>query len=110
MYLNHFFLLEPVAAFTVRYLPSGILTPALQQVLGTLLLTAASAALAGVTFCVVEWPFLRWRERLLSHGRQTDAAPVSEPAAGRLYARESQPVPDSLLEGADFKAPPVIIQ
>jgi peptidoglycan/LPS O-acetylase OafA/YrhL len=74
MYLNHFFLLQPTAYFTVHYLPGGHRAPALQQILGTLLITTASAAIAVVTFCLVEWPFLRLRERLLSRGRHVPTA------------------------------------
>lgn len=62
MYLNHFYLLHPTARLTHRYLPGGGWAPALQQVAGSLLLILASAAVAMVTFCLIEWPFLRLRE------------------------------------------------
>ncbi len=61
MYLNHFYLLSGTAAFTLNYVPASW-TPAIQQIVGTLLLVGASAIVAVVTFCLIEWPFLRLRE------------------------------------------------
>jgi peptidoglycan/LPS O-acetylase OafA/YrhL len=84
MYLNHFFLLQPTADFTVHYLPGGGWAPALQQTQGTLLTITSSAALAVVTFCLVEWPFLRLREQLLS--RVGRAAPTRQSIATAVAA------------------------
>ena len=81
MYLNHFYLLEPAASFTFRYLPGAGWAPALQQILGTIFIAIASAALAALTFCLIEWPFLRLREWILSRGRRPILACKPAPAA-----------------------------
>ncbi|HEY7326440.1 MAG TPA: acyltransferase [Gemmataceae bacterium] len=85
MYLNHFYLLSVTAAFTLHYVPADW-GAAVQQMAGTLLFIGASAGVAVVTFCLIEWPFLRLREWMftnqvesfpgrghLSHSSQTNS-------------------------------------
>jgi peptidoglycan/LPS O-acetylase OafA/YrhL len=64
MYLNHPYLLEKALAVTPR---GGWISgfPVASQLFGTLVLTLASAAVAFVTFCLIEHPFLNLRARLL---------------------------------------------
>jgi peptidoglycan/LPS O-acetylase OafA/YrhL len=65
MYLNHAYLVGPVMTHFVEHLhliqPSSIAA----QICGTIVLTSISGAIALVTFCVVEHPFLRLRMQLL---------------------------------------------
>jgi peptidoglycan/LPS O-acetylase OafA/YrhL len=65
MYLNHGYLVNPVFRFLLPHIrlfsPSSIGT----QLLGTLILTVMSAAVALITFCLVEHPFLNLRKLLL---------------------------------------------
>jgi peptidoglycan/LPS O-acetylase OafA/YrhL len=65
MYLNHFYLVVPVAERVMPHLnifPAG---SAASQILGTLVLTLASMAVSLVTFCLIEYPFLQLRSRLV---------------------------------------------
>lgn len=65
MYLNHGYLVSPVLN---RFLPRfHLLSPSsiAVQLLGTFILIGLSAAIAMVTFCLVEHPFLGLRMRLL---------------------------------------------
>jgi peptidoglycan/LPS O-acetylase OafA/YrhL len=65
MYLNHPYLISPVLKFLLPHIhlfsPSSVGT----QLLGFMILTAVSAAVALVTFCLVEHPFLNARKLLL---------------------------------------------
>jgi len=65
MYLNHPYLVKPILKLLLPHLhlfsPSSIGT----QLLGTLILTVTSAAVALITFCLVEHPFLNLRKLLL---------------------------------------------
>jgi peptidoglycan/LPS O-acetylase OafA/YrhL len=65
MYLNHEYLHEPIAALTLKYVPGASLCPSLHTIATVALLVALSAALALVTFCLIECPFLRLREIVL---------------------------------------------
>ncbi|MEP6754870.1 MAG: acyltransferase [Chthonomonadales bacterium] len=65
MYLNHGYLVSPVLkSFLphIHFLPPSSIAA---QLLGTMILTGLSAAIAIVTFCLVEHPFLGLRMRLL---------------------------------------------
>jgi hypothetical protein len=65
MYLNHGYLVNPVLR---RFLPHVHFLPPSSiaaQLLGTAILTGLSAAIAIVTLCLVEHPFLSLRMRLL---------------------------------------------
>jgi peptidoglycan/LPS O-acetylase OafA/YrhL len=70
MYLNHGYLVHPVLShllprfklFHSSWIPN--------QLLGTLILTGLSAAVALVTFCLVEHPFLKLRAQLLERRRE----------------------------------------
>ncbi|MHB1423512.1 MAG: acyltransferase family protein [Gemmataceae bacterium] len=85
MYLNHFFLLHFTAAATLRYIPGFGWTSAFQQMAGTMLLIGVSAGVALITFCLIEWPFLRLREWTFS-GRSRLSAPMSSCSATRATA------------------------
>jgi peptidoglycan/LPS O-acetylase OafA/YrhL len=72
MYLNHAYLIGPVLN---RLLPHSRLLPSIAaQLLGTLILTGLSAAIALVTFCIVEHPFLSLRMLLLEPAQENAAA------------------------------------
>ena len=64
MYLNHPYLQEKALAIAPR-LGWFASSPVVSQLFGTVILTVASAAIALVTFCLVEHPFLNLRARLL---------------------------------------------
>jgi peptidoglycan/LPS O-acetylase OafA/YrhL len=64
MYLVHWYCVEPLAGAWSR---CG-LPPAVQFAGLCLSATLAAAAVAAVTFVIIEQPFLRWRDRLLVHG------------------------------------------
>ena len=74
MYLNHFFLLDSTTDFTLRHIPTSGRTTAFQQIAGTLLLVLASAGVAIVTYCFIEWPFLRLREWMFAGRPKMSAA------------------------------------
>jgi peptidoglycan/LPS O-acetylase OafA/YrhL len=89
MYLNHFYLLQSTGNFTLGHLVGVGWAPAAQQIAGTLLFITTSVGVAVVTFCLIEWPFLRLREWVLSdrnipHLTKTvvDRRVVSERALG----------------------------
>lgn len=70
MYLNHAYLIGPTVNGIVphfQFLPQSSIQA---QLLGTLILTGLSAALATVTFCLVEHPFLQLRMLLLEPNRE----------------------------------------
>ncbi|MCL2659529.1 MAG: acyltransferase [Acidobacteriaceae bacterium] len=76
MYLNHAYMRKGVLAM-MRHAP--FLKPAsiVSQLSGTVLLTAVSAAVALVTFCLVEHPFLNLRAKVLGTSREAKAAPLA---------------------------------
>ena len=81
MYLNHLILgtgliMAALAAMRARHLAAGM-----TFALGLGLTTAISLILAGVTFVLVEHPFLRFRNRILAHA---PAAPVAVQGARTL--------------------------
>jgi peptidoglycan/LPS O-acetylase OafA/YrhL len=65
MYLNHGYLHEGIAAFALKYVPSATTFPAWHTLVTFICLVVLSAGLAVVTFCLVEYPFLQLREKLL---------------------------------------------
>jgi peptidoglycan/LPS O-acetylase OafA/YrhL len=78
MYLNHPYLLRPIIEGVLPHLslfPAGSIA---SQLLGTVILTVVSAAVALVTFCLVEHPFLNLRTRLL--GSRPASKTVNVPA------------------------------
>ncbi|MFN3650786.1 MAG: acyltransferase family protein [Armatimonadota bacterium] len=68
MYLNHEYLQKPVAELALRFIPfAGELAP-WHNILTGWLLVLVSAAVATVTYCAVEHPFLELRRRKLEAG------------------------------------------
>ncbi len=86
MYLNHQWMTWPVFE-ALRRVPGLSDHPAVFGGVYLTALAAASALLAVVTYCVIEFPFLRLRERVL-HGKpqreRTGERPPSVPADGSV--------------------------
>jgi peptidoglycan/LPS O-acetylase OafA/YrhL len=64
MYLNHFYFHHTVARFALRHLPGADAAPAAHLLIAIALFVACSAGIAVVTYCLIERPFLRLRDRL----------------------------------------------
>jgi peptidoglycan/LPS O-acetylase OafA/YrhL len=77
MYLNHFFFLHSSTAWTIAHFSSTLRSPLLVFLMGLVIGTAISAALAALTFVTIEHPFLLLREQLLGVPRETRATPSS---------------------------------
>lgn len=75
MYLNHEYLREWVVTSVLPLLHLGTGVPA--ELVGVLLLTLVSAAIALVTFCLVEFPFLELRKRLLAKDSRHRTPPLT---------------------------------
>ena len=75
MYLNHEYMHEMVAAFAYEHSWHDTLPAALSNAAVVSILFILSACVSAVTFCMIEYPFLRLRERVLA--RQKDPAVVS---------------------------------
>jgi peptidoglycan/LPS O-acetylase OafA/YrhL len=101
MYLNHFYIHHSVARFTLRYVPGTESAPAAHLMVSIALFVACSAGIAAVTFCLIEWPFLRLRERLYG-GHPT--APPSRQIGGL-----SLPLP-VVLEKSHLTTDPVCVR
>jgi peptidoglycan/LPS O-acetylase OafA/YrhL len=65
MYLNHMYLFEPVARWTLAYVPGSQASPLLHFLVASSVLVGGSAAIAVVTYCLIEHPFLVLRDRKL---------------------------------------------
>lgn len=79
MYLNHFFFWTGSTAWTIATF-SGVLHPVVVFVIGLIVGTGVSAAVATVTFLLIEHPFLMLREHWLGE-RKTGARGGSLPSA-----------------------------
>jgi peptidoglycan/LPS O-acetylase OafA/YrhL len=92
MYLNHLLLLKGVLAVGLA-LPLASLSPSLHSAGVALTLTAVSLAVACVSYCLIEHPFLRLRDRLLSkstsrvvaQGRQRQGQPAPLEVEGDVH-------------------------
>jgi peptidoglycan/LPS O-acetylase OafA/YrhL len=94
MYLNHEYLHEWVAKVILHDSPLSHSLPTIHEMGAVLLLTALSAAGATVTFCLVEWPFLQLRDRLLA--RPAAPALIAVPAQiGAIAAPAAELAPQS---------------
>jgi peptidoglycan/LPS O-acetylase OafA/YrhL len=79
MYLNHEYMHDSIAQLTLRDLPLAHSLPALHEMFAVALLAAASAAVAAVTFCLIEWPFLQLRDRLLARHKVVTSTAIQTP-------------------------------
>jgi peptidoglycan/LPS O-acetylase OafA/YrhL len=79
MYLNHEYMADGVARITNRGLPflSGI--PALREMIGALVLTVFSVLLSLITYCLIEHPFLHFRDLVLNRRTITTDSEKSPP-------------------------------
>lgn len=73
MYLNHAYLHQPLARLTLDFLPGAERFPALHLAVTECLVVALSASFAAITFCLVEHPFLRLRERVIEKSKSVQA-------------------------------------
>lgn len=80
IYLNHAYLHEPLSRFALAYLPGAEGAPSLHLFATQCLVAVLSACFAAVTFCLIEHPFLRWRDAILKR------------AAAKRESREEQPM------------------
>jgi peptidoglycan/LPS O-acetylase OafA/YrhL len=85
MYLNHMYLFEPLARWSLAHLPGSQSQPFLHLLITEVLLVVASAAVAVVTYAVIEHPFLVLRDTLL---RKTK--PAALPALEQLVRVSDQ--------------------
>jgi hypothetical protein len=93
MYLNHFYLLDSVTGFAMKYIPCATSVPSLHHAATALLVTAVSAAVATLTFCVIEFPFLRVRDRLLSsRAGKKHVIQAGDAVATPIDTRRAEPV------------------
>jgi peptidoglycan/LPS O-acetylase OafA/YrhL len=67
MYLNHEYMVPWIVKSLLPSLITLLHSPVLANLLGFGLLTLLSAAIAIVTFCLVEYPFLQMRKVVLGH-------------------------------------------
>jgi peptidoglycan/LPS O-acetylase OafA/YrhL len=77
MYLNHEYMCPWVVGSLLPKLPISTRLPELTNLIGVVLITLFSAAIALVTFCLVEHPFLQMRKLVLGR-HQHNSAPDSE--------------------------------
>ena len=78
MYLNHEYMCSWVVREVLTRLPFSANYPALANICGVVLITVLSAAIALVTFCLVEYPFLQMRKVVLEH-KANGPAVAAEP-------------------------------
>jgi peptidoglycan/LPS O-acetylase OafA/YrhL len=74
MYLNHEYFLPWLVHTVLPRVPLRI--PLLSNLAGVLIMTLVSMAISFVTFCLVEFPFLEMRKKVLAHTQKNAAAPV----------------------------------
>lgn len=74
MYLNHEYFLPWLIHTVLPRVPVRV--PVISNLLGVLIMTVVSMSIALVTFCLVEFPFLEIRKRLLTHSAKNSAAPA----------------------------------
>jgi len=67
MYLNHEYMCPWIVRAVLPRLPFAAQLPLLTNLMGVVLIVALSAAVAIVTFCSVEYPFLQIRKTVLGH-------------------------------------------
>jgi len=93
MYLNHEYMHERVASFAYEHSWHQILPAALSNAAVVSILFILSACVSAVTFCMIEYPFLRLRERALA--RQIDSGVV--PSLGGWSVPDSDRLARDLL-------------
>jgi peptidoglycan/LPS O-acetylase OafA/YrhL len=77
MYLNHEYMCPWIVRVLLSRLPFAVQFPVLANIIGFALITLFSAAIALVTFCLVEYPFLQMRKTVL--GRRQALPIPTEP-------------------------------
>jgi peptidoglycan/LPS O-acetylase OafA/YrhL len=77
MYLNHFYFLDPLTRLSLLFLPGSKDAPSLHHALTVVIIAVTSALIATVTFCLVEYPFLRFRDRALAAMKRQPAVSPS---------------------------------
>jgi peptidoglycan/LPS O-acetylase OafA/YrhL len=77
MYLNHQYMCPWIVRVLLSRLPFSSQLPALTNIMGFALVTLFSAAIALLTFCGVEYPFLQMRKTML--GRQSNLHASTDP-------------------------------
>jgi peptidoglycan/LPS O-acetylase OafA/YrhL len=89
MYLNHEYMHDWVANLALKYVPLADRAPAMNNIAAVAMLTLLSAAVAVLTFCAVEYPFLRLRSHLLSRNtRQISRAESNHQSADSLPEKQ----------------------
>jgi hypothetical protein len=80
MYLNHEYLAGWFGRLAANHLGVGALAPALRECALFFMFFLLSAAVALVTFCLIEYPFLRYRDVILKRWKSAPRpAPVVAP-------------------------------
>lgn len=79
MYLNHEYMCPWIMRVLISRLPFTSQHPALANMAGFAVVTLFSAAIALVTFCLVEYPFLQLRESVLGRRPSPHASPDASP-------------------------------
>jgi peptidoglycan/LPS O-acetylase OafA/YrhL len=80
MYLNHEYMCPWMAREVLSKLPFTTQLPIISNILGVILVSLISAAVALVTFCGVEYPFLRMRTIILGRHSSLRASTDPHPA------------------------------
>lgn len=71
MYLNHMYLFQPIARWTLANVPGYQSFPLLHILATGSILVGVSAAIAVVTYCLIEHPFLALRDAWMRNPRST---------------------------------------
>jgi peptidoglycan/LPS O-acetylase OafA/YrhL len=86
MYLNHEYMCPWIARVLLPRLSSSAHFSAVSNLMGVVLVATFSAAIAFVTFCCVEYPFLQLRKAML--GRHTDRPNTRESIVAKSKVEE----------------------
>jgi peptidoglycan/LPS O-acetylase OafA/YrhL len=86
MYLNHEYMCPWIVRVVLSRLPFSAQFPVVTNLVGVILIAMCSAAIALVTFCCVEYPFLQIRKAML--GRHTDRPNTRESVVAKSKVEE----------------------
>jgi len=98
MYLNHIFLVPGVVKWTLGHWPKIAHVAFATEFVASVLSVLVSAGLASLSFCLVEYPFLHLRDRLLPSRKPDRQFPLSGGRAEELEAADERVFPVAMAE------------
>jgi hypothetical protein len=98
MYLNHVFLVPGVVKWTLGHRPAIAHLAFATEFAASVLSVLVSAGLASLSFCLVEYPFLHLRDRLLPSRKPDRQFPLSGGRAEELEAADERVFPVAMAE------------